>query len=57
MILFALMEPDEGDAHNVFVDGFLMSPRSQDYKVPPSEEVLDQFRRFLNSQVQVPQGS
>jgi len=25
MILFALMEPEEGDAHNVFVDGMLIS--------------------------------
>jgi len=54
MILFALMEPDEGDAHNVFVDGMLMSPGSEDYKVPPPEDALDQFRRFLNGQVQVP---
>jgi hypothetical protein len=29
MILFALMEPDEGDAHNVFVDGMLMSPAAR----------------------------
>jgi hypothetical protein len=32
MILFAVMEPEEGDAHNVFVDGMLMSPGSEDYK-------------------------
>ena len=31
-ILFAVMEPEEGDAHNVFVDGMLMSPGSEDYK-------------------------
>ena len=35
MILLALMEPGEGDAHTVFVDGMLMSPGSEDYKVPP----------------------
>ena len=29
MILFALIEPEEGDAHNVYVDGMLMSPGSE----------------------------
>ena len=57
MILFALMEPEEGDAHNVFVDGMLMSQGSEDYNLPPAPELLDQFRRFLNNQVQVSQGS
>jgi hypothetical protein len=31
MILFAVMEPEEGDVHNVFVDETLMSPGSEDY--------------------------
>ena len=51
--VFALIEPDEGDTHNVFVDGMLMSPGSEDYKVPPPEGLLDEFRRFLDSQSQV----
>jgi hypothetical protein len=51
------MEPDEGDAHNVFADGMLMSPGSEDYELPPAPGLLDQFRRFLDSQVQVPQGA
>ena len=49
MILFALMEPDEGDAHNVFVDGMLMRPGSEDYEVPPPQGLLDEFRRSLDS--------
>lgn len=53
MILFAIMEPDEGDAHNVFVDGLLMSPGSEDYKVPPPPELIAEFRRFLDSQIPV----
>lgn len=57
MVLFALVEPDEGDAHNVFVDGMLMSPGSENYKVPPSPELVDQFRRFLDRQVDVPSGA
>ena len=53
MILFALMEAVESDAHNVFVDGMLMSPGSEDYKVPPTQGVLDEFRRFVDAQGQV----
>jgi hypothetical protein len=54
-ILFALMEPDEGDDHNVFVDGMLMSPGSEAYKLPPAPGLLDEFRRFLDSRIQIPQ--
>jgi len=57
MILFALMEPDDGDAHNVFVDGMLMSPGSEDYKVGPPPGVLDEFRRFMDSRVQAFEGA
>ena len=51
MILFAVMEPEEGDAHNVFVDGMLVSPGSEDYNLPPAQELIDRFRRFLDRQV------
>ncbi|MBZ5687738.1 MAG: hypothetical protein LAP86_22215 [Acidobacteriia bacterium] len=57
MILFALMEPDEGDAHNVFVDGMLMSPGSEDYKVAPPPGLLDEFRRFMDSRDQSSDGA
>jgi hypothetical protein len=57
MILFALMEPDDGDAHSVFVDGMLMSPGSEDYKVAPPPWVLDEFRRFMDSRVQAFEGA
>src|SRR5580698_10631989 len=57
MILFALMEPDDGDAHNVFVDGMLMSPGNEDYKVAPPPAVLDEFRRFMDSRVQAFEGA
>jgi hypothetical protein len=50
-ILFALMEPEDGDNHDVFVDGLLMSPGSESYKVPPAPELLGEFRPFLDSQV------
>ena len=57
MILFAVMEPDDGDAHNVFVDGMLMSPGSEDYKVAPHPAVLDEFRRFMDNRVQPSEGA
>jgi hypothetical protein len=57
MILFALMEPEEGDAHNVFVDGMLISSGSEDYKEPPPPWLLEQIRRFLDGQVVGSQGT
>ena len=51
MMLFALAEPSEGDDHNVFVDGRLMSPGSENYKLPSAPELLTEFRRFLDSQL------
>jgi len=54
MILFALMEPEEGDERTVFVDGLLMSPGSESYTLPPSVEFVDELRRFLDGQIQVP---
>jgi hypothetical protein len=57
MILFALMEPEEGDAHNVFVDGMLISSGSEDYKEPPPPWLLEQIRRFLDGQVGASEGA
>jgi hypothetical protein len=51
MMLFALAEPAEGDDHNVFVNGLLISPGSENYKLPQDPELLTEFRRFLDSQV------
>jgi hypothetical protein len=57
MILFALMEPEEGDAHNVFVDGMLMSSGSEEYKLPPPPGLVNEFRPFLDRHVQVSLGA
>ena len=57
MMLFALMEPDEGDNHNVFVDGLLISPGCENYKLPPAPELLMEFRQFLDSRIPVGQGA
>lgn len=48
-VLFAVMEPEEGDARNVFVDGKVISPGSEDKNLSPASELVDQFRRFLDS--------
>lgn len=57
MMMFALVEPEEGDDHNVFVDGLLMSPGSENYESPPGLELLTEFRRILDSQALVEQGA
>jgi hypothetical protein len=53
MILFALMEPEDADQHTVFVDGLLMSPGTEDYKVPPAIELAAQLRSFLDAQLEL----
>jgi hypothetical protein len=55
MMLFALMEPEKGDDHNMFLDGLLMSLGSENYKLPPAPELLVEFRQFLDSQVPIEQ--
>ena len=54
MIFFALMEPEERDQHTIFVDGLLMSPGSESYKLPPPVEFEDELRRFLDGQMPAP---
>ncbi len=53
MILFAAVEPESGDHHTVFVDGLLMSPGTEDYKTPPPAELVDQFRGFLDHELEI----
>ena len=53
MMLFALVEPEEEDDHNVFVDGLLMSRGSENYKLSPGPELIIEFRQFLDSQVPI----
>ena len=48
ILLFALAEPEDDDHHNVFVDGLLMSPGNEDYKIPPRSETLERLREFLD---------
>jgi hypothetical protein len=48
------MEPEEEDEHTVFVDGLLMSPGSESYRLPVPVEFVDELRRFLDSRMPVP---
>ena len=56
-MLFALVEPEEGDDHDLFVDGLLMSPGSENYKLAPAPELPIEFRQFLDSQVPIEKGA
>jgi len=47
-LIFAPVEPE--DHKRVFVDGFLMSPGSEDYKVAARPETLERLRQFLDAQ-------
>jgi len=49
------MEPEDADHHTVFVDGLLMSPGTEDYRVPPSIELAHQLRSFLDAQFEFAQ--
>ena len=52
-LLFALAEPEDGDHHTVFVDGLLMSPGSEEYKVPTQPETLQKLREFLDESLRL----
>ena len=49
-LLFALAEPENEDPHTSFVDRLLMSPGTEDYKVPRPIELCDRVRQFLDGQ-------
>ena len=51
------MEPEEGDDHHVFVDGLLMSPGSEDYKLTRTPELLVGFCQFLDRQAPIEEGA
>jgi hypothetical protein len=52
LILFALVEPEDGDPHTLYVDDLLMSPGTENYKAPPPEEFVHEVRRFLDAQLE-----
>lgn len=52
-ILFALTEPADGDYHTVYVDGLLVSPGNENYKVPAPVGHREWLRLFLDIQFDV----
>jgi hypothetical protein len=57
MMLFAIVEPEECDYHNVFVDGLLMSPGSENYKFAPRSRAPNRVSPVLGCQVTIEQGA
>jgi len=51
LIFFGPANPDGEDPHAVFVDGLLMSPGTEDYKLAPPDDCVEQVRRFLDDQL------
>lgn len=47
-LLFALTEPEDKDHYRIYVDGLLMSPACENYKVPPRKELASELARFLD---------
>ena len=56
ILFFALIEPEDADPHSVFVDGLLMSPGNEDYKVPAPIDLAKQIRVFLDDQLEITRG-
>ena len=57
LVLFLpLTEPDEEDDHTVFLNGLLMSPGCENYKVPVSRKLVKQLRVWLDDQLEFVEG-
>jgi len=56
LLFFPLVEPEEEDHHTVFVDGLLMSPGSENYKLPVSTTLAEQLRVWLDDQFEFTEG-
>jgi hypothetical protein len=51
LIFFGSAHPVGEDPHTVFVDGLLMSPGTEHYKLAPPDDCVEQVRRFLDAQL------
>jgi len=49
-LFFPLTEPDDCDAHTLFLDGMLLSPGCADYKTPAPPELGEQLRAWLDAE-------
>jgi hypothetical protein len=55
-ILFALMEPEDEDYHTVYVDGLLVSPGNENYKVRSPVGSREWLQYFLDIQFEITRG-
>jgi len=49
-VFLPLTEPEKEDAHREFVDGLLISPGNEDYRVPCPVELAERLRLYLDDQ-------
>jgi len=56
MLFFALKEPEDEDRLRIYVDGLLMDPACENYKVPPRKELAAELLRWLDSQFELTRG-
>ncbi len=52
-LLFALTEPEDKQNQRVFVDGLLMNPACENYKVPPPKELAAELLAWLDDQLKL----
>lgn len=48
LLFFALKEPENEDRRRIFVDGLLMSPGCENYKIPPRKELAAELLGWLD---------
>jgi len=56
-LLFALTGPGDKDQPRIFVDGLLMNPACQNYKVPPPIGLASELMKWLDDQLRLIQGN
>lgn len=53
ILFFSLNEPEEKHNHRIFIDGLRLSPGDENYKDPPSHEVVEEHQIFLDDQLKI----
>jgi hypothetical protein len=55
-IFLALVEPEDADHHTLFFNGLLLSPGSENYKVPVAPSLVEQLRVWMDDQLEFVEG-
>jgi hypothetical protein len=51
ILFFPLTEPEDGDSHTLLLDGLLLSPGNETYRMTPPPESADQLRAWLDTEL------